>query len=252
MLNIDFKYLEFWTYYSSKGTTDKKLAREYCFSKIFYGNNKQNNDYELYIYNNGHVQTHDNNCLLTKEQLIEHIEEINKFYKFKYEIKNLRGGTGYKLIFNLNAPLVYHKIILSWLRYTYEFPFNVAIYEAFKLKEEKGFKRITLLNLFNLIGSTMNCSKHGTSIHAIGVFYHWKKLINYKEFRKLIEGNRERYEKCAINDIIPILDERKFETLNLPVDKRINHTNYWEDEKEYKNRLKLYRKNLKTLKKLNK
>ena len=111
MLNIDFKYLEFWTYYSSKGTIDKKLAREYCFSKIFYGSKKQNNDYVLYIYNNGHVQNHDNNCLLTKEQLIKHIEEINKFYKFKYKIETLRGETGYKLMFNLNAPLVYHKII---------------------------------------------------------------------------------------------------------------------------------------------
>ena len=80
MLNIDFKYLEFWTYYSSKGTTNKNLAREYCFSKIFYGKHKQNNDYELYIYNDGHIKTHDNNCLLTKEQLITHIEEINKFY----------------------------------------------------------------------------------------------------------------------------------------------------------------------------
>lgn len=252
MLNIDFKYLEFWTYYSSKGTTNKNLAREYCFSKIFYGDYKQNNDYELYIYNNGHTKNHDNNCLLTKEQLIEHIEEINKFHKFKYELKTLKNNEGYKLIFNLNAPLIYHKVILSWLRYTYEFPFNVTLYELFKVKKETGFKRITLLNLFNLIGSTMNCSKHGTSIHAIGVFYEWKILINYKEFNKLIENKRKTNASCAINCIIPTLDREDFDTLKLPVDKRINHTNYWEDEKEYKKRLKLYKNNLKILKKLNK
>lgn len=252
MLNIDFKYLEYWTYYSSKGTTNKNLAREYCFSKIFYGETKQNNNYELYIYNNGHIKTHDNNCLLTKEQLIKHIEEINKFYKFKYTLKNLKEGTGYKLIFNLNAPLIYHKVILSWLRYTYEFPFNIALYESFKVKEEKGFKRATILNLFNLIGSTMNCSKHGTEIHAIGVFYEWKKFINYKEFHKLIESKRKIDANCTVNTIIPILGRKDFKTLNLPADKRINHTDYWEDEKEYKKRLKLYKENLKTLKKLNK
>lgn len=252
MLNIDFKYLDFWTYYSSKGTTNKNLAGEYCFSKIFYGDYKQNNDYELYIYNTGHTKKHDNNCLLTKEQLIEHIEEINKFYKFKYELKTLRNNEGYKLIFNLNAPLVYHKIILSWLRYTYEFPFNVTLYELFKVREEKGFKRLTMLNLFNLIGSTMYCTKHGTGIHAIGKFYEWKRLIDYKEFHKLIESERKRNASCAMNYIIPTLDKEDFDTLELPVGKRINHTDYWEDEKEYKKRLKLYKKNLKTLKKLNK
>lgn len=252
MLNIDFKYLEFWTYYSSKGTTDKELAREYCFSKIFYGKTKQNNDYELFIYNDGHLKTRDNNCLLTKEQLIKHIEEINKFYKFEYTLNPIKGKNGYKLSFNLNAPLVYHKVILSWLRYAYEFPFNVAIYEAFKLKEEKGFKRVTLLNLFNLIGSTMNCTNHGASIHAIGVFYEWKRFINYKEFCKYIKKANKRSPNCVINDIIPVLDKKEFKILNLPADKRINHTDYWEDEKEYKTRLKLYKKNLKTLKKLNK
>ena len=250
MLNIDFKYLEFWTYYSSKGTLDKNLKREWCFSSVFNGLKHQKNEYVLYIYNNGHLTNKDNNCLITKEQLIEHINEINKFYKFEYKLKTIKDG--YKLEFTIDAPIIYHKIILSWLRYSYEFPFNVAIYEAFKIKEEKGFKRLTLLNLFNLIGATMYCTKHGTSIHAIGKFYEWKKLINYKEFRKLIEENRRRDETCAINDIIPVLYDDDLKTLELPVDKRINHTNYWEDEKEYKKILKLYKNNLKTLKNLNK
>lgn len=252
MLNIDFKYLEFWTYYSSKGTTNKDLKREFCFSKIFYGDNKQNNDYELYIYNNGHTKNHDNNCLLTKEQLITHIEEINKFYKFKYELKTLRNNEGYKLIFNLDAPLIYHKVILSWLRYTYEFPFNVALYESFKVKEEKGFKRLTMLNLFNLIGSTMHCTKHGTDIHAIGVFYEWKELISYKDFKKSLDFEVKNNPKCQINSIINTYENDVFKILKLPANKRINHADYWENEKEYKKRLKLYKENLKTLKKLNK
>ena len=77
-------------------------------------------------------------------------------------------------------------------------------------------------------------------------------VLNYKEFHTLIEINRKINEGCAINGIIPILDKKDFKTLKLPANKRINHTNYWEDEKEYKKRLKLYKENLKTLKKLNK
>ena len=246
MLNINFKFLEFWTYYSSKGTTNKDLAREYCFSKIFYGNDHQTNDYVIYIYKNGFEQNRDNNCIISKEQLIEFIDEINKFYKFNYDLKSIKDG--YKLKFTLDAPLIYHKVILSWIRYSYEYPFNVAVYELFKVKNEKGFKRLTMLNLFNLIGSTMNCSKHGTSIHAIGRFYDWKKLISYKDFKKTMDDFNENYPNTQINEIINVVKYDNFSPITLPIDKRINHTDYWEDEKEYKKRLTLYRKNLKTLK----
>ena len=246
MLNIDFKFLEFCTYYSSKGTTNKDLAREYCFSKIFYGEDHQTNDYVIYIYKNGFEQNRDNNCIISKEQLIEFIDEINKFYKFNYDLKSIKDG--YKLEFTLDAPLIYHKVILSWIRYSYEYPFNVAVYELFKVRNEKGFKRLTMLNLFNLIGSTMNCSKHGTSIHAIGRFYDWKKLISYKDFKKTMDDFNKNYPNTQINEIINVVKYDNFSPITLPIDKRINHTDYWEDEKEYKKRLTLYRKNLKTLK----
>ena len=246
MLNIDFKFLEFWTYYSSKGTINKDLAREYCFSKIFYGNDHQTNDYVIYIYKNGFERNRDNNCIISKEQLIEFIDEINKFYKFNYDLKSIKDG--YKLEFTLDAPLIYHKVILSWIRYSYEYPFNIAVYELFKVKNEKGFKRLTMLNLFNLIGSTMNCSKHGTSIHAIGRFYDWKKLISYEDFKKTMDDFNKNYPNTQINEIINVVKDDDFSPVTLPIDKRINHTDYWEDEKEYKKRLTLYRKNLKTLK----
>ena len=246
MLNIDFKYLEFWTYYSSKGTLDKNLKREWCFSSVFGGLKHQKNEYVLYIYNNGHLTNKDNNCLITKEQLIEHINEINKFYKFEYKLKTIKDG--YKLEFTIDAPIIYHKIILSWLRYSYEFPFNVTLYELFKVREEKGFKRLTMLNLFNLIGATMHCTKHGTSIHAIGVFYDFKDLISYKDFKKEITKSIEKDPYKHINDILNVVNEDDFNILELPLDKRLNHTDYWEDQEEYKKRLKIYKKNLKTLK----
>lgn len=247
MLNIDFKFLEFCTKYSSEGDCNVNLGKHACFGRIFDGERHQKNLYKLHVYYRGHLQNNDNNCLLDEEQIKQYINEINKFFKFEYTLKNSK--TGFTLVFTIDAPIVYHKIVLSWLRYLYEFPYNVTLYELFKVKEEKGFKRLTILNLFNLIGSTMNCTKHGTFIHSIGVFSHWKKLITYKDFKKRIEQERGRRAHCPINSIIPIIeDDKDFKVLELPIEKRINHTNYWEDEQEYKKRLRLYRKNLKTLK----
>ena len=250
MENIDFKFLEFWTYYASKGTTNKNLRREYCFSTIFYGDAIQNNDYTLYIYKKGHEKMHDNNCLLTTEQLKEHIEEIHKIYKFEYKLKETEDK--YILKFKINAPVMYHKIILSWLRYSYEFPFNIALYECFKLKNIKGFKRITLLNLFNVVGASMNYSKHGTSIHAIGEFHHIKTLLSYKRFKSIINKTIKNHPRCQINDLIPLKDlEYDFNYIKVPKDMKINHTDYWYDEKEFKKRLKIYKLNIKLLKENN-
>lgn len=246
MVDIDFKYLEFYTYYSSYGDIDKDLSREWCFSEIFDGDDYMDNSYELYIYRYGHKFNADNNCLITKKQLIQHIEEIKKFHDFDYTIENINKG--YKLQFTIDAPLMWHKIILSWLRYSYEFPFNVVLYESFKVKKEKDFKDLTMLNLFNLIGATIHCCKHGTGIHAIGELYVFKHLLSYEEFIEKVEDNIENGAYGRVNKIIPITKDNKLKILELKLGQRINHTDYWKDETLYKERLEIYKHNLNILK----
>lgn len=246
MVDIDFKYLEFYTYYSSYGDIDKDLSREWCFSEIFDGDSSMCNTYELYIYRYGYKFNGDNNCLITKRQLIQHIEEIKKFHDFDYTIENINKG--YKLQFTIDAPLMWHKIILSWLRYSYEFPFNITLYEAFKIKKKTDFKNETLLNLFNLIGATIGCTRHGTGIHAIGNFYDFKKLISYKDFTEAVEELIE--EDCfgAINCIIPTVKNIELKNLKFNLNYRCNHTDYWKDENLYKERLEIYKHNLNIIK----
>lgn len=246
MVDIDFKYLEFYTYYSSYGDIDKGLSREWCFSKIFDGDSSMCNTYELYIYRYGYKFNGDNNCLITKRQLIQHIEEIKKFHDFDYTIENINKG--YKLQFTIDAPLMWHKIILSWLRYSYEFPFNIALYEAFKIKKKTDFKNETLLNLFNLIGATIGCTRHGTEIHAIGNFYDFKKLISYKDFTETVEELIEEDCYGAINCIIPTVKNIELKNLKFNLNYRCNHTDYWKDEDLYKERLEIYKHNLNIIK----
>ena len=246
MVDIDFKYLEFYTYYSSYGDIDKDLSREWCFSEIFDGDSYMCNTYELYIYRYGYKFNGDNNCLITKRQLIQHIEEIKKFHDFDYTIENINKG--YKLQFTIGAPLMWHKIILSWLRYSYEFPFNIALYEAFKIKKETDFKDETLLNLFNLIGATIGCNRHGTGIHAIGNFYNFKKLISYKDFTEAVEERIEEDCYSAINYIIPTVSDIELKILKFNLNYRCNHTDYWKDKNFYKERLEIYKHNLNIIK----
>ena len=51
MKNINFKFLNFNTMYESKGSVEKAMRREYCFSTIFYqGPDVQHNKYVIKIY----------------------------------------------------------------------------------------------------------------------------------------------------------------------------------------------------------
>jgi hypothetical protein len=247
MVDIDFKYLDFYTYYSSQGDIEKELCREYCFSTIFDGDKWMNNHYELYIYRYGYKNNNDNNCLITKKQLIQHIEEIKTFYSdFDYTLISINGG--YKIVFNLDCELMWHKVILSWIRYSYEFPFNVTLYEAFKVKKEKEFKNETILNLFNLIGATMGCTKHGTDIHCISNFYDFKKFVTYESFKERIEELIEDDSYSPINRIFSTYTNPLLKTLSLGLNFRVNNTDYWKDESQYKNRLDTYKHNLNILK----
>lgn len=248
MVDIDFKFLEFWTYYSSKGDIEKDLNKEWCFSEIFNGESWMHNTYELYIYRYGYKKGADNNCLITKRQLIKHIEEIKKFHDFEYTLTSIPGG--YKLQFSLACELMWHKIILSWLRYSYEFPYNVTLYEAFRVCKHKDFKDLSMLNLFNLIGASLNCSKHGTSIHGIGRLYEFKKLISYDTFVEYVNEEIEYNNYGEINGIIPVKEDIdvRFEYLKPSLNYRINHTDYWKDFKSFKERLNIYKHNLEILK----
>lgn len=248
MKNINFKFLNFCTVYSSKGSINKPKRREYCFSTIFYqGPDVQENEYMLEIYTDRYKNRDDNNCLLTEEQLITHIEEAKKIRNFEYSLS--KKDNKYILNFKLNGPRMYHKVILSWIRYAYEFPFNIALYETFKLKNTKGFKRESLFNLFNLIGGSMNYYKHGTHIHAIGRFDYFKPKISYKELIKIINNKVKESPKDPINNILPELDRKQFKTINTG-NYSFMEGGYWENDKEYKKRLKTYKSNNKILKTL--
>lgn len=250
MRKVNFNFLNFCTIYKSEGSVNKELHKEYCFSNIFHrGPNTQKNKYVLEIYVNKAKDNDDNNCFLTTEQIEEHINTIKTIKNFKHTLE--QQDNKYILTFTLNAPRVYHKIILSWLRYTYEFPFNMALYEAFKLKDVYGFKRLGLFNLFNLIGGSMNYYKHGCDIHAIGKFNLFKKIVTWPNFKNSIKIHYKEDPRCGINYLVDTLngDDYKFKYIKVG-NFKITNSEFWETEEEFKKRIKVYKHNLKILKEI--
>ena len=96
----------------------------------------------------------------------------------------------------------------------------------------------------------MNYTKHGCNIHAIGEFDRFKKLINWKDFNKKITQYYKRDPKCEINSLIDYvhLNDNKVKYIKKNPNLKINNSEFWETENEFKNRVKVYRHNLRILK----
>lgn len=259
-MNKNFMMLNFCTEYGSEGNTKKNLSKNACFSTIFYSEDNgivQKNKYTIKLYKIGdwlNKKRQNNACLTDRAGIIHHLKILQSVFKFSYHLKE--NEDHFVLTMTLDGDLIYHKYMLSWVRYLYEYPFNVFLADACKLKKIDGFKFESIINLFNLVGATSGIYQHGTGIHAIGETAWFKALMTTKEIQaklKELEGGNKR-----VNDIFPILhangewgapDKNEIEGVETlkEEDNNLHSSDYWSSEEEFNKRLKLYKKNYKIL-----
>lgn len=171
----DFQFLSYHTEYSCKGAFEKKMGVEACFSFVFNHTSERNvsEEYEVILYKGADFsrEKHNSNaCLFTKKQIRNHLRQAQGIYPFDFyiqEVNNYKDGFGaFKVRLKLiNVPGTFHKYILTWLRYMYEYPYNVILYDAYKLKKEPCFRFTSMSDLFNLV---LGCfSDEPRDIHQI-------------------------------------------------------------------------------------
>lgn len=200
-----FKYLSYSTIYQASGDLvfeNKNLEGEACFSYIFRNvknNKKQHIIYSIYISTDpGFIQENRENnfCILTEEQIRFHISYLRFISSFKYKItkKFIENYSGFRIDLDLNAIGSVHKMFLTWIRYLYEFPYNLVLYDSFKLREDKRFiEKSNYLNIVNFVTTFYSTD----NIHQIPRFLHnIPKFITRKSFK-------DRLMKCDyLNDIL--------------------------------------------------
>ena len=200
-----FEYLRYSTIYQASGDLvyeNKNLNGEACFSYIFKNvknNKKQHIIYSIYISTDpSFIQENheDNFCILTEEQIRFHISYLRFISSFKYRItkKFIDDYSGFRIDLDLNAIGSVHKMFLTWIRYLYEYPYNLALYDSFKLREDKRFiEKSNYLNIVNFVTTFYS----NDCIHQIP-----KSLNKIPEFitRKSF---KDRLMKCDyLNDIL--------------------------------------------------
>ena len=171
----DFQFLDYHTEYSCKGTLEKEMDVEACFSFVFNQIDEGNvsEEYEVILYKGtafSREHHNSNSCLFTKKQIRNHLKQAQGIYPFDFyitEAAKWRGGYNvFKVRLKLtNVPGTFHKYLLTWLRYMYEYPYNVILYDAYKLKKDPCFRFTSMSDLFNLVLSCFN--ENPAAIHQI-------------------------------------------------------------------------------------
>lgn len=162
----DFQFLDYHTEYSCKGAFEKEMDVEACFSFVFGQTGKENisEEYEVILYKGtafSREHHNSNSCLFTKKQIRNHLKQAQGIYPFDFHITEAAewrdGYSVFKIHLKLtNVPGTFHKYLLTWLRYMYEYPYNVILYDAYKLKRDPCFRFTSMSDLFNLVLSCFN------------------------------------------------------------------------------------------------
>lgn len=246
-----FRLLNFYTEYSSKGSTEVKMQVTYCFSDVFYSERNgivQNNKYTIKLYKTEARLNEKNNnfCLTDRRGIINHLRILKRLFKFGYCLKELDDY--FELTVLIKGDIIYHKYFLCWVRYLYEYPFNVFLADANKLKKLPEFKFESIINLFNLVGATSGICLHGTGIHAIGVTENFKELLTLNEIKQSLKELEHGHTR--INDTFPEVDENTLNNLNTIEkggDGKLYSMHYWNSERSFSARAKIYKSNYKVL-----
>ena len=157
----EFQYLDYCTEYSCEGDLVKEMDKEACFGYVFNRIDTGHNvKYRVILYSGTEFSKNEhqsNACLFTKREVRRHLLLLKSLYPFHYKVSDYKADDDVKynrieVFLELSdVPPTFHKYILTWLRYTYEYPYNVILKDVYALKKDPTFRFESISNLFNLV-----------------------------------------------------------------------------------------------------
>lgn len=163
----EFRFVDYHTIYSCRGSLERPMGSRACFGYVF----------NTFIPEDAHIiytiltykgvefvkNTQESNaCLFTKEEIRNHLRQLKSLYPIHYRVEDYREKDNekyekIKISLELkDVPPTFHKYALAWLRYIYEYPYNVILRDAYTLKKDTTFRFESISNLFNLILGCFN------------------------------------------------------------------------------------------------
>jgi len=244
-------YLNYATVYSAQGDRDVVMGKHACFAEAINRGTIQKEHYEMYLIRDKRFaieKRFSNLCLMNEAQLRKHIWLARRLFPFKYTVENSEYDRhpAFKVTIDLDAPLFYHRYLLTWVRYAWEFPYNLIMEDALRMKHQYLPKE-NIPNLYVLCSdSIVSCPTGNDSLH--GIPCGGASFLRECELKARInELSASKYGR--LNELYP----SKYE-VHCKLEKTTDDANkwpyldYWNDPEEFQERAKIYLRNYKILK----
>lgn len=171
-----FRFLNLYTVYKYRYNKDEKFEvpqNHACFAAALYDHRSNHKifakfscNYEITIYRgisklkNGS----NNNCLLSGHQLTKFINVLKRYVSFDWKYKRA-SKKKFVIDLDIDGVLVIHKLILFWIRQSYEFPYNVLTLDAEKFRTIPSNRFFNIFQTYKAIFSTYDIDKN--DLHSI-------------------------------------------------------------------------------------
>ena len=184
------------------------MGVDVCFSNVFSRmNNNSDIIYTVRLYPGVDLcvkNHHSNACLFSRHEVRNHLRQLRGMYPFRYRVLEKATDDGqiyYEVVIHLKeVPATFHKYVLTWLRYTYEYPYNVILKDAYRLKKDPTFRFESIANIFNVVSNC--CSDYVGEGHSVA------EASIHEPLRK--DELRERIREVdRLNSIYKILSIKK-------------------------------------------
>lgn len=167
-----FSFLEYCTIYRVTGKINRELTKQACFYDVFLQDHNNGNTYSIILIKNDEYLNlqFSNACFFNKQEIRNHLKIAKRLYKFNYIVTDTeyKGHAAFLIKLHLdNVPELFHKYILTWVRYTYEYPYNVILKDAYTLKKDALFRFESIANIFNCILGIYPQDDYPRTIHQI-------------------------------------------------------------------------------------
>lgn len=222
----------FMTEYSAEGSLRISMRDRACFKLVFQDASHINGGfvhYTINLYKGTELGSKgmNNNCLLSIPELTNHLRAAQSLFPFKFKITEQPYTDSDEVkhryvveLFVEGVPNTFHKYLLSWVRYAYEFPFNLISQDVRRLTHEPRFRFISSADLYNYILARTSFRVNSE-----------QNIVKYKVNAPLTNSElREKIKNVSyLNDI--------YKELTCDIDRKLpgkidtytqDYTEYWE------------------------
>lgn len=236
----DFDYCSL---YSVNGDIDLPFDRRICFADVFRKYNIHDAHYVLKLIRDpayNEATGKNNICLLTKQELQRHLKLARRLFPFKYSVQESEYNeyAAFEVTIDIALNSIYHKYLLTWIRYAYELPYNIILNEALRMKHTY-LRKESITNLYILCANSFTCScfSYGSG-HAIA--------YPFSAFLKESELIAQLTSCNSLNSIYPRARQDVLK-IPIPAEEIDKFLEYWLDEEEFNQRARIYITNYKQM-----